>query len=361
MTLTVGVEEEFLLVDPATGRPIRAAAAVLRRAGPLDTGNLHAELMTTQVEAATGVCAELAGLGAQLLAARRRLVAAARAEGLLLLSTGTPVLDGAAPELAEGERFAEIGRRYAGIVQDYQVSGCHVHVGVPDRETAVAVMNHIRPWLPTLLALAGNSVFWAGRDTGYASWRMVCQSRFPGSGLPPGFGSAQEYDAEVARLVDCGALVDETQSFWLLRPSPRFPTLEFRVADAVPTAAEALLQAGLARALVRTGLSEVESGRPAPVLREQVGAAAVWSAARYGLAGPGVHPVHEKRLPASGLVAELLDWLRPALSAAGDLATVTDLLNTLVDRGIGAQRQRAAAAGGPAAVVDLLAAEVTRA
>ncbi|MGW0522931.1 carboxylate-amine ligase [Crossiella sp. NPDC003009] len=361
MTLTVGVEEEFLLVDPASGRPVRAAAPVLRRAGPPAAGNLHTELMDTQVEAATGVCADLAELGGQLLAARRQLDTAARAEGLLLLSTGTPVLDGAPPGLAEGERFAEIGRRYAGIVEDYQVSGCHVHVGVPDRETAVAVMNHLRPWLPTLLALSGNSVFWAGRDTGYASWRMVCQSRFPGSGLPPSFGSAQQYDAEVARLVDCGALVDPTQSFWLLRPSPRFPTLEFRVADAVPTAAEALAQAALSRALVHTGMSEVDRGRPEPVVGQQVGAAAVWSAARYGLSGPGVHPVHEKRLPATELLAELLDWVGPALAAAGDLALVTRLLEPLLAMGAGAQRQRAAAAHGTAAVVELLAAELTRA
>ncbi|MCK2238528.1 MULTISPECIES: glutamate--cysteine ligase [unclassified Crossiella] len=360
MTLTVGVEEEFLLVDPASGRPIRAAGAVLDRAASFESGHLHTELMNTQVEAATGVCAGLTELGAQLTEARTCLDAAARAEGLLLLSTGTPVLDGAPPGLAEGERFAEIGLRYAGIAADFQVSGCHVHVGVPDRETAVAVLNHVRPWLPTLLALAGNSVFWAGRDTGYASWRTVCQSRFPGSGLPPRFDSAAEYDAEVARLVDCGVLVDPEMTFWLLRPSPRYPTLEFRVADAVPTAADALLQAALSRALVHTGLSEVDAGRPAPALGEQVAAAALWSAARYGLRGLAVHPIYEERLPATDLLTELLNWVRPALAELGDLELVRSLLELVRTRGIGADRQRAAAAGGPDAVLDLLAAEVVR-
>ncbi|MBP2471712.1 carboxylate-amine ligase [Crossiella equi] len=361
MTLTLGVEEEFLLVDPTTGRPIRAAGPVLALAGTPEDGSVQAELLDTQVEAATGVCTLLAEVEDQLLGGRRRLAEAARSQGLVLVSTGTPVFEGAMPGLVDQPRFTEFGRRYAGIIDDYQVSGCHVEVGVPDREAGVAVMNHLRPWLPTLLALSGNSVFWAGRDMGHASWRVVLQSRFPGAGMAPHFDSADDYNAEIARLAECGTLVHEELGFWLLRPSARHPTLEFRVADAVPTAAEATLQAALSRALVHTALSEVDRGVPAPVVRDQVGHAAVWTAARYGLHGDAVHPLRERRVPATELLEEMLAWVAPALEELGDADRVRSVLAPLRQHGIGADRQRKAFEHGPHGVLDYLAGEVDRA
>jgi carboxylate-amine ligase len=177
---TVGVEEEFLLADPDTGRTMPAAARVLdaaaRRPGAAADAALHTELAATQVEAATGRCVSLDELGGQLLHARRQLVAAAG--DLLVVPSGMPVLGGE-QAASTGERFALITDRYAAVVADYQACGCHVHVGVPDIETAVGVVNRVRPWLPTLLALSANSPVHDGIDTGYASWRMVAQSRAP--------------------------------------------------------------------------------------------------------------------------------------------------------------------------------------
>src|SRR5918997_4729223 len=174
--LTIGVEEEFLLVDEMSGRTVPRVAAVLAKASaapPCVEGSaLHSELLNTQVEAATGVCITLEDLRAQLCQARARLSDAARSEATVLISSGTPVLaDIVAPTATAGERYDHIARTYAGVVADYQVCGCHVHVGVPDRDTAVAVVNHVGFWLPTLLAMSGNSPFHQGRDTGYASWR----------------------------------------------------------------------------------------------------------------------------------------------------------------------------------------------
>jgi carboxylate-amine ligase len=254
-----------------------------------------------------------------------------------------------------GGRFAEIADRYAGVVADYQVCGCHVHIGVADRETAVAVVNHLRPWLPTLVALAGNSPFDHGRDSGYASWRILDQARFPGSGVPPWFASATAYDHQVARLAEAGALIDERMSFWLARPSPRLPTVEVRAGDAAATVDEAILQAALVRALVRTALIDLAQGREAPAVDDQLCAAATWAAARYGLDGPGVHPFEERAVPTTGLLHELLDRVRPALEASGDLPRVRAVLGRLTRHGTGARRQRAAAAHGLEAVVDLLA------
>lgn len=357
--VTVGVEEEFLLLETASGEPVPYAGKILsavgthpwQRAG----GGFHRELFQTQVEAATGICTSLSGLREQLQDARVRLAAAARDEGLTLVSSGTPVVCRASPALSPGERFERIAGMYRGVVADYQSCGCHVHVGVEDRELAVAVLNHLRPWLPTLLALSANSPFDRGGDSGYASWRMVEQSRFPGSGVPPWFGSAAAYDRQVERLVEGGVLVDGAMSFWLARLGSGLPTVEVRAADAVGTADEAILQAALTRALVKTATTALDAGREALMTDDQLCAAAVWNAARHGLDGPGVDLFEERAVPAVQLLDRLLDHVAQALEDSGDRAEVEALVAEVTRSGTGAARQRRAAARGPGAVLDLLA------
>jgi glutamate---cysteine ligase / carboxylate-amine ligase len=334
--VTIGVEEEFLLVDPASCRTAGRAGAVLKRAAssPRPRGSaLHSELLSTQVEFATGVCTTLDELRRQLVEGRRLLSAAARTEGLRLVSSGTAVLSDLDVPITEGDRFDRIAGIYAQVLTDYQVSGCHVHVGVPDRDTAVAVVNHLSVWLPVLLALSANSPFDQGRDTGYASWRMIQQSRLPGSGLTPWFGSAAEYDSAVGRLVDVGVLVDDTMTFWLARPSPRYPTVEVRVADATATVDEAVLQASVTEALVRHALRELAAGKEARPIPAQLAAAAIWTAARYGLTGPAVDLRSGMRVPMWSLLTELFRMVSLDIQSAG---------------------QRWRQAGDPRAVVDRL-------
>jgi carboxylate-amine ligase len=357
---TFGVEEEFLLVDPATGRTAPGAAEVLRIASghppAAADAALHTELLATQVEAATGRCRSLDELATQLTHARRQLGAAAASAGLWLVPSGTAVLGGDTAATAH-ERFAGIADRFAEVVREYQACGCHVHVGVPDLETAVAVVNHLRPWLPTLLALSANSPFHHGRDTGYASWRMIEQARFPGAGVPPWFDSAGDYTAQVGRLVEQGVLLDEAMTFWLARPSAHLPTVEFRVADTAIDVPGALLQAALSRALVVTALAELDRGRTAFPVEAQTAAAALWSAARYGLGGPGVHPVLAKRVPATELLDDLLACVTPALEAAGDLVAVRELVAGVLRDGTGAERQRAVTPADPFQIVRYLTGE----
>jgi glutamate---cysteine ligase / carboxylate-amine ligase len=300
------------------------------------------------------VCDDLADLRGQLARARTCLAAAARAEGVRLVSTGNPVLAGSSVPFTPGEHFARLTEILAGAVAGYQACGCHVHIGVADRESAVAVVNHLRPWLPTLLALSANSPFDRGQDSGYASWRIQAQARFPGSGVPPWFSSAAAYDRQLHRLVEVGVLADTGTTFWLARPSQRLPTVEVRAADAAATVDEAVLQAAIVRALVRTALTELAIGREAPMVPDQVCTAALWSAARYGLAGPGVHPLEERQVAASLLLDELVRRVRPALEENGDLAAVRRLIRQVRCGGTGAARQRAAAVHGLRAVVDML-------
>ncbi|QRP49690.1 glutamate--cysteine ligase [Amycolatopsis sp. FDAARGOS 1241] len=356
---TVGVEEEFLLVNPRTGRTTPCADAVLARcgrAGRLPPGaSAHRELRPTQLELATGVCTEADELRAQLTAGRRLLAEAAAAEDCALVASGTPVNAPGRGETPEPEgRFAEIHAAYGPLAADYEACGCHVHVGVADRDTAVAVVNHLAPWLPALLALSANSPFADGHDTGYHSWRMVLQTRFPGSGVAPNFAGHTEYQQAVDALVACGALVDREQSFWLARPSPRFPTVELRVADTVPTVDDTVLQAVLSRALVRTALADLGRGVAAPSLSPQVCAAAVWAAARHGLTAFLVDPVRQRQSPAAEVVRDLLAHVSDALEDAGDRAFAETHIQTLLTEGTGAVAQRAAAADDLPAVVRLL-------
>ena len=353
--VTVGVEEEFLLVDRASRRTVPRAPAVLDRVRPGGPGRVHAELLTSQVEASTGVCRDLGELREHLVSGRERLLAAAREEDALLLAAGMPPLPGPEVRITPGARFQAVADRYREVVAGYESCGCHVHVGVPDRDTAVAVIGHLRQWLPTLLALSVNSPFGGERDTGYGSWRMVRQAAFPGAGLPPRFESAAEYDREVSRLVDCGVLVDPRMSFWLARPSPAFPTVEVRAADTALTVDGAVLQAALTRALVRTALAELDRGVEAPEIDPQVAASAVWSAARHGLNGPGVDLVRSRATPAAELVSALLGHVAAALADTGDDVVVRKLLKELLAEGTGAERQRSAAVRGRAAAVDFVA------
>jgi carboxylate-amine ligase len=354
----MGVEEEFLLVDPASGATVPLAEKAVARASAADlpTGaTVQRELRDTQVEAATGVCATAVELRAHLTVGRRAVAAAARDLGTAAVASASPVRGsgGAAPSSLP--RFAAIDDMYGEVTRDYEACGCHVHVGVADRDTAVAVVNHLGRWLPTLLALSVNSPFHHERDTGYGSWRIVQQSRFPGSGLAPYFRDHAAFRAEVGRLVECGILADQAQTFWFARPSPRLPTVELRVADTASTVDDAVLQALLGRALIRTTLAELDRGREAEPVPTQVAAAAVWSAARHGLAGPGVHLGLARRAPAINLVAALLDHVADSLAETGDLPEARALLDRLRCRGTGADRQRrVAAAGGLAAVVTEL-------
>lgn len=346
-----GVAEEYLLVDPDSGHTVAAADEVLHYADALDVpaqdATLTAELFETRVEAGAGRCATLTELTERLTHSRARIATAARAAGAWMLPSGTAAMGGlAAPRPA----FTTLADTYAAAVSDLACA-CHLRVDVPDQESAVAVVNHLRPWLPTLLALSVNSPYQDGADTGYASWRAVQRARLPAGGMPPHATSARAYETRVARLMEMGVLVGSP--LWLARPAPRTSEVVLSVADTGIDVETTVLQAALTRALVDTALTDLAAGREAPAIAEQVGAAALWSAARHGLSGPGIHPVLERRAPATVLVSELLSAVRGALEESGDLTTVTGGIRRLLTIGTGAARQRAT--GGPLEAVHRLA------
>ncbi|MFV2119552.1 carboxylate-amine ligase, partial [Streptomyces sp. Act-28] len=267
--VTLGVEEEFLLVDAVDGSPVGGCGDGLAAdrgrhrpdggAGP----GFQRELLSTMVETATGVCTDLAGLRAELTAARTRLDRAAREAGLRPLASGTAPMSAPARTVTPTRHYRQMARLYGRLADETETCGCHVHVGVPDRESAVAVLNHLRPWLPVLLALSANSPYHQGADTGHASWRALVLSRWPTHQIPPRFASAEQYDRTVAALRRTGVLPARAgNAYWFARPSDHLPTVEVRIADVTPSVDEAVLQAGLTCALVTTALGAVVRGRP---------------------------------------------------------------------------------------------------
>ena len=215
-------------------------------------------------------------------------------------------------------RYQELARRYGPVVAEAGTCGCHVHVGVPSREAGVQVLARLRPWLAPLLAVSANSPIAGGHDTGWASWRYVIQSRWPTAVPPAVWPDAAAYDTAVRRLIGQGAALDERSVYFLARLSPRYPTVEVRVADVCLDAGTAVLLAGLTRALVATALAEARRGTPAAAAPARQVAAALAAAARHGLAGAGADPVTGQAVDAPALRSRLLDHVYPALSDHGD-------------------------------------------
>ncbi|GAA4445288.1 carboxylate-amine ligase [Phytohabitans houttuyneae] len=354
-----GVEEEFLVVDPTSRGVVPEAAAVVDRARERLGERVAGEITKLQVECRTDPCESLDQLYAQLLEGRAELAAAAAGQGLRVVATGSPVLGRhIPPPITEGPRQDKGNATFRGLHDEVCVCAVHVHVELPDRDRAVLVSNHLRPYLPVLIALAANSPYWGERDTGYASWRALSWQRWPVAGPPPHLASAADYDRLVATLLQAGALVDTGTVFWDIRPSAHLPTLEVRVADMPVTAEESALLAALVRALVTVILPAVDAGDPGPVVPAELLRVAYWRAARDGLGGDAVEPDTGRLVPAATLARRLLDTAAPAL-AGGDLARVTGWLDRLVDGGDGATRQRRAAAAGDGlrGVVDHLIAQ----
>lgn len=357
---TIGVEEEYQIVDAETRELHPRALRILPGARAAVGEQVTPEMYLSQIEIGTPVCRTLEEVRAELTRLRREVNAAAEQEGCRIAAAGThPFSHWEDQELTPRRRYAGIAEEYEQLAREHLIYGCHVHVGLKDREAAIQVMNRARLWLAPLLALAANSPFWLGRDTGYASYRTEIWRRWPMAGTPQEFASRSEYDALVESLVETGSVGDATKIYWDVRPSARFETLEFRVTDVCLTVDEAVMITGLVRALTRTCYAEVMRDAPAARVRPELLRAAKWRAARYGLDADLIDAERGQAVPAHELVERLLARLRGALEDDGAWDEVGGLVRATLARGNGAARQRAsvARAGGLEEVVDFIVAE----
>jgi carboxylate-amine ligase len=359
--LTVGVEEEFLLVHPQRGHIMPVVEEVIAEVSPQLRGQVQREFLTSQIEIGSAPVVGLDALGRSLTALRGAIADAAERVGVRLIAAGTAPIGGAPPApVVDIPRYHRMTERFGALTPDPGLCGLHVHVGIPDRETGVQVLNHLRPWLPVLAAATSNSPFFGGRDTGYASWRSLLWNMWPSVGPSPLLESAAHYDETIERLIATGAMLDEGMLYWYARLSSHLPTVELRLGDICPTVEDSILLAALVRALVATVMTDIGAGRQAPNIPHHFLTAAHWRASRDGLEGLAVDPVTGQTRPAWHLMRRLVDLVHPALERHGDLATVTLLLGRLRAHGTGAARQRAVAErSGVTAVVRYLA-RVTR-
>ncbi|MCT9821398.1 YbdK family carboxylate-amine ligase [Microbacterium sp. W1N] len=353
MTTTFGIEEEFVVLDPATLATADLGDVAVRELAAGEEGTVTPEFFASQIEYASPVLGTLDDAAEALGRFRRRLGDWAADHGVLAVGSGTPFRIGAHAEVHAADRYARIAADIGALAPDHQINGLHVHVGIADRDTGVHASNALRAWLPVLLALSSNSPYWHGRDTAFASWRAVHSRRWTTYGIPPVFADAADYDRGIAALTGLGATSDAGTLNWNVRLSQRHPTVEVRVCDAQLDPGSAVALAAIVRALVVAGPVVAE---PAP----GYGDAALWHAARHGLSADLADPGTATIAPARHAVRSLHAAIAPALRAAGDLRRVERFLSDALRAGTGATRQWRAGRHGPPALGALYRESLTR-
>jgi carboxylate-amine ligase len=362
--LTFGVEEEYLIVDRRTRALASCSNKLVNEAAPVMGETVSAELNLCQIEIASGVCNSVPQLRDDLRTARTGLAAAAAEHDRAIIASGTHPFSSWKDQRVNiaFERYARMEDRYQVVARQQVICGCHVHVGIDDDDLAIEVMNRSTPWLPTLLALSANSPYWHGVDTGFASYRTQVWQRWPTSGMPPHVADRAEYDAVIEELERVDAIEDATHIYWYVRPSARYPTVEFRPCDVCLDVDDALLVAALVRAIAWTCARDARAGAVDRPHRREILEAAMWRAARYGLGGALVDVDTGTTQPAMESVRRLLAHVTDGLEQHGDLEFATRGIAAIVRRGNGSERQRRerARTADPTAVVDLLVAETLR-
>lgn len=335
-----GIEEEFFLLDPEAGRSMPFAAAAVEELPARSRARVKREFLASQLEHATGICESATTARDQLLVFRGDLAASATSIGLIAAGVGTAFRHEVQPTLSPGVRYAQLAQRHAALIDEHQVAALHVHVEIPNADAGVHALRTLAAWLPFLKAITGNSPWWGGRDTGFASWRTVLLRRWTTAGCPPAVVNAKEYAARATRLIGIGGTRDAASVAWDIRLSPRYPTIELRVADSQLSADDALTVALLARGLVSSAIR-----RPAATadFDPELIDAACWHAARFGFSegvvsspGSGLSPIDEAIVQ----VYEALDC------SDDDMELIRQTLRRTIDTGTGADRQRSAIATG---------------
>jgi glutamate---cysteine ligase / carboxylate-amine ligase len=338
--LTVGVEEEYMLLDAETFDLVQRVESVLEGEERGEFADLvSAELFESLVEFHTPVCRTISDVARELRRLRAHAVASAAAQGLRLGCAGTH-------PFSLFERQQVTGReRYRSLVDVLQyaarrelIFGLHVHVAVDDPDRAIRVMDALRPHLCELVALSASSPFWRGQSTGFASCRHLIFSAFPRSGPPPRFECYAEYARVVHELVACGCMEDYTRIWWDVRPHPRFGTIEVRVMDAVSRVDDAVALAAYVQALVARYVDADLAGERPPVCHPVLADENKWRAARFGLRASVIDPDRGGPIPVTTLIERTLDQLGPHARRLGS-DTGLEGIRRILREGNGADRQ----------------------
>jgi glutamate---cysteine ligase / carboxylate-amine ligase len=339
---TIGVEEEYQLIDPDTGALVSRASDVLS-ADWADA--LQGELHETTVEIGTAICRNWEDVEQELRRRRFQASATAATEGLEIVAAGLHPFSGwSGHSIRPAERYAAIEKLHERIAREVNIFGMHVHVGVPDGLDRTVLMRDVRVFIPHLLALSASSPFLDADDTGFASYRSILWRQFPYTGVPPRFADHGEYERFIALLLRSEAIRDRGNIYWSLRPHFSYPTLEFRAMDACPRLEDAATIAAFARLLVASvaeaRLDPPGRGDLSPELWQVVLTENEWHAGRFGLDAFLTDPESQRgRTAMRQAIRRLLDRLAPLAAELGE-TTVLDRVEQLLERGNAADRMR---------------------
>src|SRR5438874_3426658 len=338
---TMGIEEEFAIIDPET-RKLRSHIQKILEDGKMTLKErVKPEMHQSVVELGTEICRDIGDARQHVAALRSDLAALAARDGLKIASVGThPFSHWRDQLITEGERYKEIVRDMQLLARANLIFGLHVHVGVPDRETAIYVMNQARYFLPHIYALSVNSPFWIGHDTGLKGYRLKVFERFPRTGIPDSFESLSEYEDYCKLLVKTGCIDNAKKIWWDIRLHPFFDTLEVRVCDAQSRVDDTLAIAALIQAVISKLHKLLHQNITFRIYRRRLLDENRWRAARYGIDGKFIDFGKEAEVDERSLLNELLDFVSTEVKEIGSERDMAHI-ERIIREGTGADRQLA--------------------
>lgn len=358
-SLTIGVEEEYQIIDPKT-RELQSYITQLLEQDHLVLSQIKPELHQSIVEVGTNVCRTPQEVRTELVRLRGGVMEMAARNGYAIAAAGThPFSNWATQEITPMERYIGTREAMQDLAQQLLIFGTHVHIGIEDREFLIDAANVARYFLPHLLCLSTSSPFWIGRNTGLKSYRSVVFGSFPRSGVPRFLPSWSDYQQYLETLVLTGCIPDGSKIWWDVRPHWKFPTLEFRVCDVCTRVDEAVAIAAILQAIVAKLWRMRRDNITFRVYNSDLIDENKWRAVRYGLSGRLIDFGKQQELPARELIREMIEWfIGDIVDELGSRDEVAHAFRIL-DEGSSADRQLAVyeRTGDLKAVVDHLIAE----
>ncbi len=338
---TIGVEEEFQIVDPETWELRSHVSQLLASSAPALGDQIKPELHQSIVEVGTKICGNVNELSDEIFRIRHELTSAAERVGLAVAAAGThPFSHWKDQILSPGVRYDSIVEELQQLARSLLIFGLHVHVAVPDRQAAIDLMNEARYFLPHLLALSTSSPFWMGRDTGLKSYRTTIFRKFPRTGVPDYFSSWSEYENYLKLLIDLRCIDDGRRIWWDVRPHPTFGTLEFRVCDVPTRPQEAVMLGALVQAIVVKLHRLYSRNMGFRVYHRALIEENKWRASRWGIDGKLIDFGKRAEVPMRDLAIELLEFIDDVVDELGSRQAV-EYVHTVLRDGTSADRQLA--------------------
>src|SRR5438094_412146 len=339
---TLGIEEEFAIIDPETRQLRSHIQEILEDGKIMLKERVKPEMHQSVVELGTEICRDIADARQHVASLRSDLAGLAARDGLKIASVGThPFSHWRDQLITEGERYKEIVRDMQLLARANLIFGLHVHVGIPDRETAIHVMNQARYFLPHIYALSVNSPFWVGHDTGLKGYRLKVFERFPRTGIPDSFESLSEYNDYCKLLVKTGCIDNAKKIWWDIRLHPFFDTLEVRVCDAQTRVDDTLAIAALIQVIIAKLFKLLRQNITFRIYRRRLLDENRWRAARYGIDGKLIDFGKETEVEERSLLNELLEFVASEVNEFGTQREMTHI-ERIMREGTGADRQLAA-------------------